>query len=407
MKSNQEKATRWETVGQNLLRNQESGRYYVRFKIASKREKWISLRTDRRSVAEARLTAKRVELAGSRRAAERVEAGVSTMGELGRIYREQLESDPSIGEKTRRRYLQLCSALFKTWPELEGMKPERLTRGAVVAWRDRLRRDGTGFVAPGARGRGRSDGSSPAGINKTIDVLRRIVELAVERGQMVASPLSGRGIKLPVKARKPRLPAADLVERVFQQIESRGEGRPRDCAELCRLLAYTGLRLGEAAGDSLNGSPGLRWRDVDFVRGVLRVNGTKTDSSCRDVPMIPAARALLERMRDRRLEALRELYGSGATLDSEDRVLFVGEAQKALDRACREVGADRLTHHDLRDVFATLCLEKGVDVPTVARWLGHADGGSLLMKTYAHLRDAHSLEMAARVTVDSPEVRRA
>ncbi|MFM9032299.1 MAG: tyrosine-type recombinase/integrase, partial [Opitutaceae bacterium] len=101
------------------------------------------------------------------------------------------------------------------------------------------------------------------------------------------------------------------------------------------------------------------------------------------------------------------VYGAGAQLDSLDRVLLVGEAQKALDRACREVGAERLTHHDLRDVFATLCLEKGVDVPTVARWLGHADGGALLMKTYAHLRDAHSLEMAARVTVGGPELRRA
>lgn len=407
MKSNEEKTPKWETVGQNLLRNQESGRYYARFKIAGKREKWISLRTSRRSVAETRLAKARAEIAGTRRAADHVSDGVGTMGELGEIYRAGLATDPSISEKTRTRYLQLCGTLFRTWPELEGMKPERLTRGAVLAWRDRLRRDGTGFVAPGARGRGRSDGSSAAGINKTIDVLRRLVELAIERGQMVASPLSGRGVKLPVKARKPRLPSADLVESVFQKIESRGEGRPRNCAELCRLLAYTGLRLGEATGDAVNETPGLRWCDVDFARGVIRVNGTKTDSSRRDVPLIPAARALLERMRDRRLEGLREVYGAGAQLDPQDRVLLVGEAQKALDRACREVGAERLTHHDLRDVFATLCLEKGVDVPTVARWLGHADGGALLMKTYAHLRDAHSLEMAARVTVGGPEVRRA
>jgi integrase len=57
-----------------------------------------------------------------------------------------------------------------------------------------------------------------------------------------------------------------------------------------------------------------------------------------------------------------------------------------------------LTHHDLRDAFATLSIEAGVDVPTVAAWLGHADGGALLMKTYAHHRRAHSLAQAAKVT---------
>ena len=38
------------------------------------------------------------------------------------------------------------------------------------------------------------------------------------------------------------------------------------------------------------------------------------------------------------------------------------------------------------------------DWPTVARWLGHADGGALAMKVYGHLRDEHSQTQAARVT---------
>jgi integrase len=57
----------------------------------------------------------------------------------------------------------------------------------------------------------------------------------------------------------------------------------------------------------------------------------------------------------------------------------------------------RITHHDLRHLFATRCIESGVDIPTVSRWLGHKDGGALAMKTYGHLRDQHSQQMAARV----------
>jgi integrase len=53
---------------------------------------------------------------------------------------------------------------------------------------------------------------------------------------------------------------------------------------------------------------------------------------------------------------------------------------------------------DLRHLFATRCIESGVDIPTVSRWLGHQDGGALCMKTYGHLRDEHSTNEARKVT---------
>jgi site-specific recombinase XerD len=49
-------------------------------------------------------------------------------------------------------------------------------------------------------------------------------------------------------------------------------------------------------------------------------------------------------------------------------------------------------------LFATKCIEAGVDIPTVSRWLGHKDGGALAMKVYGHLRDQHSQSMAATVS---------
>jgi site-specific recombinase XerD len=49
-------------------------------------------------------------------------------------------------------------------------------------------------------------------------------------------------------------------------------------------------------------------------------------------------------------------------------------------------------------LFATPCIENGVDIPTVSRWLGHQDGGALCMKTYGHLRDEHSTNEAKKVT---------
>jgi integrase len=68
-----------------------------------------------------------------------------------------------------------------------------------------------------------------------------------------------------------------------------------------------------------------------------------------------------------------------------------------MDRAAQKLGIARITHHDLRHLFATRCIESGVDIPTVSRWLGHKDGGALAMKVYGHLRNEHSQEMAQKV----------
>jgi integrase len=81
-----------------------------------------------------------------------------------------------------------------------------------------------------------------------------------------------------------------------------------------------------------------------------------------------------------------------------EKVFRVREAQKAIDRAACRVDMARIVHHDLRHLFATICIESGVDIPTVSRWLGHKDGGALAMKTYGHLRREHSIAQAQRVS---------
>ena len=102
--------------------------------------------------------------------------------------------------------------------------------------------------------------------------------------------------------------------------------------------------------------------------------------------MIPDMRKLLDRMRsERQNESL------------ETPVMRVWECQKSLDRASKILGVKRITHHDLRHLFATRSIESGVDIPTVSRWLGHKDGGALAMKTYGHLRNEHSQAMAQKV----------
>ena len=43
-------------------------------------------------------------------------------------------------------------------------------------------------------------------------------------------------------------------------------------------------------------------------------------------------------------------------------------------------------------------VDNGIPIPTVAAWLGHKDGGALLMKRYAHVLQAESKEQMKRVS---------
>src|SRR6185369_12064535 len=79
-------------------------------------------------------------------------------------------------------------------------------------------------------------------------------------------------------------------------------------------------------------------------------------------------------------------------------IMRVFECQNSMTHAAARIGMKRITHHDLRHLFATICIESGVDIPAVSRWLGHKDGGALCMKTYGRLRQEHSFAQARKVS---------
>lgn len=385
-----EKRSKWETTREpNLLRNHASGRYYGRFTISGK-QKWLNLDTDVWTVAKLRLADERAKLERARQTVANVSSGEAVAEDLAAIYKQRIEDRVDIKPKTRHRLREEVDAIIKTWPGFASLPPNRITRQAVIEWRNRMSRDGTGFVSPGAKAVSpKNNGSSASLINKCIDAMRRMLDIAVERGQLGGNPLYPRGIKLKNVPRKPNLPEAAKLAEIFSEIEHHGGRASHATANFCRFLAFTGCRLSEAKA--------VTWADVDFKRGILHVRGSKTEAANREVPFIPAARALLEQLYVDRKNVASVAVEGVPYVDPKSNVLAVGEAGKSLTRACEKLGVERLTHHDFRDAFATAAIEAGVDIPTVAAWLGHADGGALLMRVYAHHRRAHSVSQAAKV----------
>ena len=142
-----------------------------------------------------------------------------------------------------------------------------------------------------------------------------------------------------------------------------------------RFLAQTGMRIAEARR--------TEWANVKGDHFSLPGSVTKNGKP-RAIPFVPGIRATLR--------ALRRV-GDGV------RVIPQAACQTALRSACKRAGLSSMSHHDFRHLFATRAVESEVDIPTVARWLGHTDGGALLGRRYFHLLSSHSRRMAARVVI--------
>ncbi|MGP8055837.1 MAG: tyrosine-type recombinase/integrase [Limisphaerales bacterium] len=356
---------RWQkTPVANLVRHIQSGNYYARIRVRGKLI-WKSLKTDRISVAKLRLGDFHKEERQRAAAHKAVARGKMTFGAALETYRERLKGDYSLKERSKTFREERIAALLKSWPDLEQTDVSKISKADCLAWAARFGKT-----------------ASPSAFNNTVGTLKLILDIAVEAGARYDNPA------VHIKRKKIRqkllqLPSQEKFPELVVAIRKTDGAWGKKCADLVEFLAYSGCRKGEAAR--------VHGRDCDFEKGEITVLGDPVTGTknweIRRVPMIPDMRRLLERIQVERGE--KEFLANP--------LMRVHECQGAINSACKSLGIARFTHHDLRHLFATRCIESGVDIPTVSRWLGHKDGGALAMKTYGHLRDQHSANMAQKV----------
>src|SRR5215510_3551282 len=174
---------------------------------------------------------------------------------------------------------------------------------------------------------------------------------------------------------------------------------------LFTVVLAMGLRQGEALR--------LRWEDVDWESGVLRVrhslqrinrklvlNEVKTKSSRRDLPLVDVVSTSLRAHRSRQL-AERLVAGKdwqetgfvftttiGTPLDARNVV-------RTYHKALTDAGLELRRFHDLRHGCATLLLAQGVPIKTVSDILGHSQI-SITADIYGHVvPEAHRAALQA------------
>jgi integrase len=177
------------------------------------------------------------------------------------------------------------------------------------------------------------------------------------------------------------------LARIIAEVRAHGSRHRGESARMIEFLAFSGLRISEAQR--------VHWEDVVVDgegRWVMRVEGSKGRAGALRVRRLPVS----DDLRRVLLDTVPGAQGR-EDLPAAGRMWHIKTPLVAMRNACARLGLRRWTVHDLRHYFATRCIECGVDVPTVSRWLGHSDGGVLAMRTYGHLRDAHSMEAVRRV----------
>ena len=360
----------------NLVRYEPSGIYFARAKVRGKLVR-KSLDTNVLSVAKLRLadvldSEYRVVAPSQTKI-----VGKMTFADALGIFRERQKHATDIKENTKNYNERAAIDLLKTWPGLGQTDVKRITKFDCLEWRSRF----------GKR-------YSPTVTNGTLSVLRRILDIAVDSGARYDNPAKDKDVKRArVRRKELQLPEPDQFLALVSHVRGNGSGRGGHSADAIEFFAYVGSRLSEAAK--------IYGRDCSFLKNEIIIRGDPITGTknweIRRVPMIPEMRKLLERMKAER----------GETEFLDNPVLKVRKFNRSLKNACKKLGLFHLTHHDLRHLFATRCIESGVDIPTVAKWLGHKDGGVLAMQTYGHLRDGHSANMALKVIfgeVATPDV---
>jgi len=351
-------------VAENLYRYSSNGIYYSVFRDKGKL-KWKSLKTADRALAKRRLPA---EIEKARRIDPK--SAKMTLAGLLDIYQQNLKT---LDTKTIETRESIVKRFKETWQGGLEIQVREITPNTLRSWlgqhRDRLKK---------------------SSLNEYLRFLRQLFEAALNERVIAESPAAEL---VEFKREKPirQTPTWEQYEAIVDGIRSqRLSDTAEHSADVVQFWALAGGGTAETAnlkGEHIDFNKCETGNeDEDAVKGEITLFRKKTDTGY-TIPLFPAVRPLLEKLRDR------------GQIKPGQPVFKIRDPKKALRAACERLGIPQFSARTFRRLFCTRAIENGVDFKTLAAWQGHRDGGVLIARTYSYLRDAHSRKMAKLMTV--------
>jgi integrase len=215
---------------------------------------------------------------------------------------------------------------------------------------------------------------TPSTVNRELAILRHMLRLAEEWGYIVRVPR----IRL---AREPEGRLRFLAEAEIVRLLDACQGsKSRYLTSIATVALNTGMRKGEILG--------LTWARVDFARGVLLLERTKSGRR-REIPMNQAAYGALQPLYAQARAALPAPAPGEKAAEPEGLVYRKvsgaawGSIRTAFERACTAAKIEDFRFHDLRHTYASHLVMRGRSLKEVQELLGHQEFTMTLR--YAHL----------------------
>ncbi|HEY4897589.1 MAG TPA: tyrosine-type recombinase/integrase [Solirubrobacteraceae bacterium] len=211
--------------------------------------------------------------------------------------------------------------------------------------------------------------------------LRAIYRRAVARAEVMVNPTLG--LALPaVRTRRERVARPEEAAALIASVPARDRA-------LWATALYAGLRRGELMA--------LRWEDVDFDAGLIRVERgwdqaagpiePKSRAGRRRVPMAQPLRA--------HLAAHRLAQGAAGELvfARQGGQPFGQAVVNRAKRAWREAGTEGIGLHECRHTYAAFMIAAGVNAKALSSYMGHSSI-VVTLDRYGHLMPGNEQEAA-------------
>jgi integrase len=217
---------------------------------------------------------------------------------------------------------------------------------------------------------------APGTVKNVMELLRRIINFGVRKH--LCEGLTFK-IEMPrVNNLKTEDLSKDQLKRLIDTID---KSKNIQAGNLMRMVLFTGMRRGELFK--------LRWSDIDFQRGFIRLKDPKGGPD-QKIPLNDAARELLQTHPKKKSPHVFPGRGGKQRTDIKKAVQKIKE-DAGLPKDFRPL-------HGLRHVYASMLASSGkVDLYTLQKLLTHKS--PQMTQRYAHLRD-EALKQASNVAGD-------
>jgi integrase len=226
--------------------------------------------------------------------------------------------------------------------------------------------------------------------NHYIKALRAILKVAKTEGYITKLPMEGIKLLKVRQVERKLFSTDDILKIGTEALRSRpitGE----QFADFLLLCMYSGGRKSEVAN--------LKWENVDWANRQLLFQGDTTKNfESRRVDFSRNLENHLLCMKAKAHQGVVYLFPSYRLGKPYRTKTAVQSFQKMVEAVRRHVGMLDFTLHLCRHYFISTCVMAGIDFMTIAKWVGHKDGGVLIGKTYGHLNREHMRKMASKLS---------